>query len=126
MKKKILLLCVVIFVIIIFTVFKIYGYLKLEEFKETLNEIIKVTEKYYRDCDCDLFGDGPFDIKSGEIQFKNSKSIKSGEVTYDGKNYYIIEVTNGDFCAKGTLDSYDIYKGECYNGSPLEKGYSKK
>lgn len=127
MKKKILLsaiICAIICITII-VIININKIKRLKEFKETLNDIIESAGLYYDECNCDLFGDGPLDLKSSEIKFKNSESIKEGELTSMGKTIYVIEITDGEFCANGILDSYDIYKGECSTGAILEDNYSK-
>ena len=87
---------------------------KQKLFKETIYGIIDATKLYIADNDF-IVADSPIDVTGPLLEYENKKEIKGGTITYNKttKKYTVSNITNGEYCAVGTSENFEVTKGNC-------------
>ena len=82
-------------------------------FAETIEQIVE-SVKIYRTENGLTAQNVEFDIKNNpNIEYSKKSKIKGGKVKIEDSTYKIINISNEEYCANGTLDNLIITDGAC-------------
>ena len=82
-------------------------------FAETIEQIVE-SVKIYRAENGITEQNIVYDIKNDvNIEYSKKNKIKSGRVRIVNSTYQIVNISNDEYCANGTLDNLVIKDGEC-------------
>lgn len=86
---------------------------KLKAYRQTINFIIEAAKVYRADNDYADFTNDSIDVTGNKLKFDNKNQILSGSIKYQDNLYLIINIKSFEFCAVGTSEEFQVYKGDC-------------
>jgi len=78
---------------------------------ESVKNLITSTSQYYGESDYTNFPSEGIDIK--DLKVDNKNQFTSGLVKLVNDDFMVVDVSNGDYCANGKIDSLTITDGDC-------------
>ncbi|MEG0408439.1 MAG: leucine-rich repeat protein [Bacilli bacterium] len=88
---------------------------KKSTFKESAKGILKAGQTFYAENDYENFPVEGLEVSNQKLKIKNRKQYNSGVLLYNTANgqFELQLLSNGLYCANGTLDDLNISKGNC-------------
>ena len=78
---------------------------------ESIKNLITSTSQYYGESNYTDFPSEGIDVK--DLKVDNKNQFTSGIVKLVNNDFIVIDVSNGDYCANGKIDSLIITDGDC-------------
>lgn len=86
---------------------------KTKAYRETINFIVDAAKLYRVNNDYDESTNQLIDVTGELLEYENKNQIVSGHIKYEDGLFLIMEIKSNEYCAVGTSNSFEIYKGEC-------------
>ena len=78
---------------------------------ESVKNLITSTNQYYGENNYTNFSSDGMDIK--DLKVDNKKQFISGVIKLVNDDFIVVDVSNGEYCANGKIDSLIITDGDC-------------